>query len=188
MIKQVANFSGGGGAVAWGDVTGKPSTFTPSSHTHVQADITDLAASKAVIAKAKTARETVTSSTTLQNDDHFTFAVAANKTYQLQGLLFVSAANSGGFKWLFTVPSGTTGRGATSGGGTLYNGVDLDLATGLGASGSNTITNNNVDIRFSGYLTTSSTAGNIVFQWAQNQSNATGTYIERGSIMTLTEV
>jgi hypothetical protein len=30
----------GGGEVAWADITGKPSTFTPSSHTHAFADIT----------------------------------------------------------------------------------------------------------------------------------------------------
>lgn len=31
-----------GGTVAWQDVTDKPSTFTPSAHTHLSADITDL--------------------------------------------------------------------------------------------------------------------------------------------------
>ena len=31
-----------GGTVAWADVTEKPSTFTPSAHTHLSADITDL--------------------------------------------------------------------------------------------------------------------------------------------------
>lgn len=32
------------GNVAWGNVTGKPSTFTPSSHTHTRSQITDLGA------------------------------------------------------------------------------------------------------------------------------------------------
>ena len=31
-----------GGTVAWADVTEKPDTFTPSAHTHLSADITDL--------------------------------------------------------------------------------------------------------------------------------------------------
>ncbi|MDI6617881.1 MAG: hypothetical protein QME45_04275 [Clostridiales bacterium] len=31
-------------AVAWANVSGKPSTFAPSAHTHVMANITDLAA------------------------------------------------------------------------------------------------------------------------------------------------
>jgi ribosomal protein L35AE/L33A len=33
---------GGSVSVAWGDVTGKPSTFPPSAHTHVIADVTGL--------------------------------------------------------------------------------------------------------------------------------------------------
>jgi len=33
---------GGGGSVAWVDVTGKPSTFPPSTHTHVIGDVTGL--------------------------------------------------------------------------------------------------------------------------------------------------
>ena len=39
-----------------------------------------------------------------------------------------------------------------------------------------------------GYITTSATAGNVTFQWAQNASFGTGTYIERGCTMILTEV
>lgn len=35
-----------GGSVAWADITGKPSTFTPSAHTHGNADITALDWSK----------------------------------------------------------------------------------------------------------------------------------------------
>lgn len=36
--------SGGGGSVAWADITGKPSTFAPSAHTHAIADTTGLQA------------------------------------------------------------------------------------------------------------------------------------------------
>ena len=32
----------GGGSVAWGDVTGKPSTFAPESHTHAVGDVSGL--------------------------------------------------------------------------------------------------------------------------------------------------
>lgn len=32
---------GGGGPVAWGDVTGKPSTFPPEAHTHPASAISD---------------------------------------------------------------------------------------------------------------------------------------------------
>lgn len=33
--------SGGGGSVTWESLTGKPTTFTPSSHSHSKSDITD---------------------------------------------------------------------------------------------------------------------------------------------------
>jgi hypothetical protein len=43
--------SGGeGGSVAWADITGKPTTFTPATHAHAQADVTGLTA--ALAAKA----------------------------------------------------------------------------------------------------------------------------------------
>jgi len=36
-----AGGGGGGGSAAWADITGKPSTFTPASHSHAIADVTD---------------------------------------------------------------------------------------------------------------------------------------------------
>lgn len=33
---------GGGGSTAWADITGKPSTFPPSTHTHIISDVTGL--------------------------------------------------------------------------------------------------------------------------------------------------
>jgi hypothetical protein len=37
------------GAVDWANITGKPSTFTPSAHQHVAADVTDFAAAVAAV-------------------------------------------------------------------------------------------------------------------------------------------
>lgn len=37
-----ADLGGGDAAVAWADVTGKPSTFTPAAHTHEIAEVTGL--------------------------------------------------------------------------------------------------------------------------------------------------
>lgn len=42
-LRKIAEGGGGsGGPVAWGDVTGKPSTFTPSAHVHPTSDVTGL--------------------------------------------------------------------------------------------------------------------------------------------------
>ena len=38
---DISGWNAAGDAPAWGDVTGKPDTFPPESHTHVVADITD---------------------------------------------------------------------------------------------------------------------------------------------------
>ena len=40
----VGDVPGGGGEVSWEDVTGKPSTFPPATHTHSIADVTGLQA------------------------------------------------------------------------------------------------------------------------------------------------
>lgn len=37
----VPSGGGGGGSVAWADITGKPSTFAPSAHTHPWSEVTD---------------------------------------------------------------------------------------------------------------------------------------------------
>jgi len=137
---------------------------------------------KSVIAKAKTAAESVVSSSTLQNDDHFIFPVEANKTYQISGMFRILANASGGFKFDFSVPSGTTGRATFRSTFTL---ADIDITVGSGSTGALSV---NDPTLIYGYLTTSSTAGNVIFRWAQNASNINSTVIARTSIMTLTEV
>ena len=42
---KYATSAGSANAVAWGSVTGKPSTYTPSSHTHTKSQITDFPSS-----------------------------------------------------------------------------------------------------------------------------------------------
>jgi len=142
---------------------------------------------KKVITRYKAARESVTSSTTLQDDDDFIFPVEANKTYVITANLTGSSANvSGGFKWIFSVPSGASGRvNINRAGATDFGGADVDMTTGGGAT-TNINTTQTITVR--GYIIISSTSGNVVFQWAQHSSFATQTYLERGSIMMLTEV
>lgn len=54
----------------------------------------------------KSADEAVTSSTTLQNDDDFSFTVAANTSYVVEGVLIVDGSSSGDFKAAWSIPSG----------------------------------------------------------------------------------
>lgn len=39
---QSVNYATSAGSVAWGNVSGKPSSFTPSAHTHTMSNVTDL--------------------------------------------------------------------------------------------------------------------------------------------------
>ena|SRR5688572_20875385 len=123
----------------------------------------------------KSADETVTSSTTLQNDDHLLVSVAANTTYLLEMDFVFSANASGDLKTTFTVPSGTTGAlNMTS-----------DAGTSTGVSMTSTAvwdgTGTDEQARIWGRVVTSSTAGTIRLQWAQNASFGTGTIIRNGS-------
>ena len=43
ISSQSVSYASSAGAVAWGNVSGKPSSFTPSSHTHTKSQITDFA-------------------------------------------------------------------------------------------------------------------------------------------------
>jgi hypothetical protein len=145
---------------------------------------------KPVITKYKTARESITSSATIQDDDDFQFAVEANKTYAITGFMAISAGATSGFKWIFSVPSGASGRinFSTSASNASANVADTDITVGAGATAAINITSTGQKVYCFGYVTISSTSGNVIFRWAQNSSNATATYIERGSVMTLTEV
>ena len=58
-LDYIESLSGGGGPVAWDDVTGKPSTFAPSAHTHTWGEVTSVpAAISGTTASFTTAQET----------------------------------------------------------------------------------------------------------------------------------
>lgn len=171
LVQEIADLSGDGVLV-------KNST-----------NITTNSAIKTEITKYKTARESITSSATLQDDDDFQFAVEANKTYAINGFMAISAG-AGGFKWAFSVPSGASGRiNFNSGAGNAaLNVADVDVTLGAGANTAISPTGSGAKVYCFGYVTISSTSGNVIFRWSQNASNGTATYIERGSVMTLTEI
>lgn len=142
----------------------------------------ELNAALPIAPAVKTADETVTSSTTLQNDDHLFVSVAANTTYLLE-LDFVFSANaSGDLKTTFTVPSGTTGSlNMTSDAGTST-GVSMTSTAVWDGTGADE------QARIFGRVVTSSTAGTVRLQWAQNASFGTGTIIRNGSFLRITRI
>lgn len=140
----------------------------------------------------KTSTESVTSSTTLQNDDQLALPVSANSKYTIEGLIIYDGASAGDFKVAFTTPSGATinwtAGGPQSGiGVTSYN---ANVATSSGAALALACNGagNSMGANPKGYLSVSSTSGNLQLQWAQQASSATATRVFLGSWLRLTRI
>jgi hypothetical protein len=139
----------------------------------------------------KTSDETVTSSTTFQDDDHLTLAIGASEIWVIQAHLFYDAATTGDLKTAFSLPTGATGISgshrpevniaATIGSGNWN--VQTDFTTPgasiAGGVGSGTrlykldtlVVDNGVN------------AGNVTLRWAQNSSDGTGTVMRANSCL-----
>ena len=145
----------------------------------------------------KTADESVTSSTTLQNDDHLLWTIPQAGSYAFEvSLIVVSAANAAGDISLgFTFPTGTLYWGAqgldetlaANTAGQMRSKADTDAASPttsgfpFGASTADSL------LRVSGLLVATA-SGTLQFQWAQNASNASATTVKTGSFMTVKQV
>lgn len=166
--------------------------------TDVEAKFASLDASVALqtalpVTIRKPANESVTSSTALQDDDHFAFTVAANSVYTVESfIVYTGAADpAGGLQMAFSGPAGASMSWANYGVNinlpsptTLisYNVVAETLAAGSPRSvGTNLGTA--MTCRPTGTLVTSGTSGTLRFRWAQSVSNATATVVQANSWM-----
>lgn len=138
----------------------------------------------------KSADETVTSSTTAQNDDELFVDVLANTQYFVEFFIIYDAIQAADLKIQWTAPSGSTfdwthgglGTSTTSTSGSVsrnYRALgDVGTVGGPAASaGTNTI------IPGEGRLVTGGSAGLFRLQWAQNTSNATGAIVRARSVL-----
>lgn len=141
----------------------------------------------------KSANQSVTSSTTLVNDNELFLSVVANATYEMWMYLVYDADTVGQLKIGFTGPSGflldwtTGGESSTTSGtsGVPYWGYAFAGSTiNYGAAGGGTL----MVARPSGILTTASTAGTFQLQWAQAASSATSTTVHVTSTMVLRRI
>lgn len=144
----------------------------------------------------KTANESVTSSITLQNDDHLALAIPATGTYEFDVKLFAtSAANAAGDLLVgFTFPTGTMSVGGL--------GPDVGLASGGVQTGNwGAVSAYTSGTTFTSYglstfdlfiwihgLLVATATGTLQFQWAQAVSNANASTIKAGSHMTMRQV
>lgn len=143
---------------------------------------------------AKATTETVTSSTTYQDDNELFLPALANAQYRFDLLLLHSSGTTGKFKMQFTAPAGATvawGVIGVASAVTSSNPVtDVSMPSRtvsdiLGLGGGN-LTGTTALI--SGVLTTSSTAGNLMLQWAQNVSDAAATQVRAGSTLRMKRI
>jgi len=146
------------------------------------------------VTATKTADESLTSNTTLQNDDHLSVAFASTLTYVIAGELYVDGPTAGDINlrltWTGTVTRldwNVTGLATTA---TAAEG-DMKSVAQLGATTSpataitiGTITANFSTIKLGGLLIPS-TAGVLTLQWAQSVSTGTATTIRLGSWLKL---
>ena len=176
------------GEIALGDGLGLGSTdvayFNADGST-----ITTL--SQTVISSAyKTADESVSSSITVQDDNHLSLSLAASTTYQFRFVLFTN--NVGAAEGFRCTLGGTVGVTSLKAQISIYDDTANTLAafariTALGSEiGSGLAAGNNMSF-IDGSIETS-TAGTFLLRWAQNVSGANNTTVERNSNLVVTRL
>jgi len=136
------------------------------------------AAIKLPVMVQKSADESVTSSTTLQNDDHLFIALVINTNYRFALWLDWDFDSSLG-KLTFVGPSGATGQWSTAENNTL------SRALAFVEPLSTTATRRTYMLH--GQIRTAGTAGNLQFQWAQNSSSGNALTVRTGSWLEILE-
>lgn len=139
----------------------------------------------------KASDESVTSSTTLQDDNELQYTVVAGASYYFSLELAHNGASTGDFKWAFALSTGSFTRGWRKVIG-YYNTTTVTAAEGLvndmttavtaGASATENLVQN-----ISGFFIPSANA-TLKLQWAQNTSDGTATIVKAGSRLLIRRV
>ena len=125
----------------------------------------------------KTADETVNNNNSTQADDALLVALGANETWILRYFIKYNSNTTADFRYNISVPSGATYDALTksdddSGPRFYHRSSSDENVAGKGTDWSFT---------FDAVVKTSSTAGNVVFNWAQYTANASDTKVLLGS-------
>ncbi|WDZ87179.1 hypothetical protein [Micromonospora cathayae] len=141
----------------------------------------------------KTATESVSGSTALQDDDHLFVTVDASTVYELTAVLRYDGDAAGDLQIGWTVPAGATldywGSGLTVTGANYsddQNGA-FDLTTSVVAFGAIGV-GTTCTVRLGGLLVTAGTAGTVRLRWAQRTAFATATRLFTNSFVSLRRV
>jgi hypothetical protein len=130
---------------------------------------------------AKSADESVTSSTVLQDDDHLTFAIGVSESWWFQFAL--CRTGPGGLKIALNAPTGATGFWSYNSWASAINAQRITTAAATFVDGETASeSDGTADVHtVDGYVLNSSTGGTFKLRWAQTNSNGTATVIKKGS-------
>jgi hypothetical protein len=138
----------------------------------------------------KSTTQSVTSSTTLVDDNAFTFTLAANKTYEVTGVLRMDCGSTGHMKVQFVAPTSSTEFITAFVNRSAQDDVTYILSPttsyDISSLGTTSSTTDMVEVK--GIVTTSSTSGTFKLQWAQQTSSSTATTVYSGSYIKVTLV
>jgi hypothetical protein len=137
------------------------------------------------LAAYKTADETINNSAVLQDDNELFVAVGASKIYLLNLDIVQSSGTSPDFKFTFTLPSGGSGylnvfAHAETNVVTTLVGLPTDTFALAGVAA-------NASVKVTGYITTSA-AGTVQLQWAQNGNVVSDTIVRKGGTLVLRQI
>jgi hypothetical protein len=146
-----------------------------------------------VLVRRKTADQSVTSQTTLQNDTDFVFPIAANEEWIADYSIDAGASIlTTGLKLGITIPAGATINATADGissagaitisGRTAASGLVMDFTIAFWTAGGNGT------FRMNAWILNGATAGSITAQFAQSTSVATATTLRKGSHMTAVRI
>lgn len=148
----------------------------------------------------KAATETLSSSTTLQDDDDFSVDLDADKTYQVElHVIATGAASPGDIKIAWAVTGGVAALTNRHSDGPAVGTTDATSSALMRASGAHGLTTavaygtdgtngSKIVEDFLVETTTAGTSGTLTMQWAQNSSSATATGVNGSSFLVITEV
>jgi hypothetical protein len=136
------------------------------------------------LSNRKSANESVTSSTVVQNDDHLKLSLAANKTYIIDGVVFASSTS--GTPDIKIAFAGQTGSDIKV--GYTDDVDDMVLSSGEESQTIALQANRPRSIHIAGTVVTGSTSGDFQLKWAQDTSNGNATTVMAGSYLRAQEI
>lgn len=130
----------------------------------------------------KAANQIVNNSDALENDDDFSFAVAANEVWIVEIHAYVTIFATSDFKCTFTLPAGASMllMGQVSGSAAV---VDAKQGTTPGTAVAFLVAANAQQLHIWAALVMAGTAGTAQFQWAQNEAIAENTLLFENSML-----